>query len=67
MIVIQGTGTISVTEPGHDRGTYYEHAQIAVYGAVVHFVAHSKHHTAASGMCLIGWDEPPSITATSGE
>ena len=24
MVVIQGKGTISVTEPGRDRGTYFE-------------------------------------------
>ncbi|MCX6361592.1 MAG: hypothetical protein NT029_17450 [Armatimonadetes bacterium] len=61
MIVIQGRGTISVTEPGHNRGTYYENAEISVYGDIVHFIAFNKHHTAASNMCLIGWDEPPAI------
>jgi|DewCreStandDraft_4_1066084.scaffolds.fasta_scaffold90887_3 hypothetical protein len=64
MVVISGRGTISVTEPGHDRGTYYEDAEITVYGTVVHFVAYKKHHTAASNMCLIGWDGPPEIRVT---
>ncbi len=67
MVVIQGHGTISVTEPGRDRGTYYEDADIAVYGTIVHFVAFSKHHTAASAMCLIGWDTPPEVKVTGGE
>jgi hypothetical protein len=66
MVVIQGTGTISVTEPGHDRGTYYEHADISVYGEVVHFVAYGKHHTAAVSMCLIGWDAPPTVSLSAG-
>lgn len=61
MIVIEGTGTISVTEPGHDRGTYYEKAEIHVYGDIVHFIAYGKHHTASSSMCLIGWDSPPNV------
>ena len=51
MVIIEGTGTLSVTEPGHDRGTYYEKAEIRVYGEVVHFVAYNKHHTAATTMC----------------
>jgi len=67
MVVIKGHGTISVTEPGRDRGTYYEDADIEVYGVIVHFVAHNKHHTAAAGMCLIGWDTPPEIKITGGE
>ncbi len=66
MVIIEGTGTLSVTEPGHDRGTYYEKAEIRVYGEVVHFVAYNKHHTAATTMCLIGWDAPPSIRVTEG-
>jgi len=66
MVVIQGSGTISVTEPGKDRGTYYENAEITVYGEVVHFKAYNKFHTAAMGMCLIGWDEPPSLRESSG-
>ncbi|HXG24895.1 MAG TPA: hypothetical protein VNJ09_10095 [Chthonomonadales bacterium] len=61
MVVIEGNGTISVTEPGRDRGTYYEKAEIHVYGEVVHFIAYGKHHTAASSMCLIGWDGVPTI------
>lgn len=61
MIIIEGQGTISVTEPGRDRGTYYEKAEIHVFGDVVHFVAYGKHHTAASSMCLIGWDAAPTI------
>ncbi|HSV72849.1 MAG TPA: hypothetical protein VLH79_03725 [Chthonomonadales bacterium] len=64
MVVIEGTGTISVTEPGRDRGTYYEKAQIRVYGQIVHFMAYGKHHTAAASMCLIGWDGEPSIRLT---
>lgn len=62
MIIIEGQGTISVTEPGRDRGTYYEKAQIAIYGTVVHFLAYGKWHTASMAMCLIGWDGEPSIS-----
>ena len=62
MVIIKGNGTLSVTEPGRDRGTYFEDAEISVYGPVVHFVAYNKHHTAATSMCLIGWDAPPTIT-----
>lgn len=61
MVIIEGKGTISVTEPGRDRGTYYENAEITVYGDVVHFFAYKKYHTAATSMCLIGWDEPPAV------
>jgi hypothetical protein len=61
MIIIEGKGTLSVTEPGHSAGTYYEHAEITIYGDVVVFIAHGKHHTAATTMCLIGWDNPPTI------
>ena len=64
MVIMKGSGTISVTEPGRDRGTYYEDAEISVYGEITHFVAHKKHHTAASAMCLIGWDNPPEIKVT---
>ena len=67
MVIIQGHGTISVTEPGRDRGTYYEDADISVYGSVTHFVVHKKHHTAASNMCLIGWDNPPEIKVSGGD
>lgn len=67
MVIIQGNGTLSVTEPGRDKGTYFEDAEISVYGPVVHFIAHDKHHTAASSMCLIGWDAPPSIKVTGGD
>ena len=67
MIVIEGKGTISVTEPGRDRGTYFEEVDIIVYGNIVHFIAHDKHHTAASSMCLIGWDAPPRIRESKGE
>jgi hypothetical protein len=65
VIIIEGKGTISVTEPGRDRGTYYEDAEIAVYGDVVHYQVFGKHHTAASQMCLIGWDKPPTIRESS--
>ncbi len=64
MVIIQGRGTLSVTEPGRDKGTYFEDAEITVYGEITHFVAHRKHHTAASSMCLIGWNEPPTIRVT---
>lgn len=67
MVVIEGQGTLSVTEPGRDRGTYYEKAEIRVYGPVVHFIAYNKHHTAAMNMCLIGWDSPPTIRITGAE
>ena len=66
MVIIKGKGTLSVTEPGRDRGTYFEDAEISIFGDVVHFVAHGKHHTAATSMCLVGWDEPPTIRV-SGE
>ena len=61
MVVISGKGTISVTEPGRDRGTYYEHAEVYVYGTVVHFFAYGKWHTASVNMCLIGWSEVPTV------
>ena len=67
MVVIHGNGTISVTEPGRDRGTYYENAEITVYGEIVQFIAHNKHHTASSAMCLIGWDNPPEIREAAGD
>jgi hypothetical protein len=67
MIVIEGQGTISVTEPGRDRGTYYEKAEIHIYGSVVHFAAYGKYHTASLHMCLIGWDTPPKVRETAGE
>ena len=61
MVIIEGIGTISVTEPGRDRGTYYENANISIYGSVVHFYCFGKWHTAATSMCLIGWDGTPTI------
>lgn len=64
MVIIQGTGTLSVTEPGRDRGTYYEKAEIQIFGDVVHFFAYGKWHTASTSMCLVGWDEPPSVRVT---
>jgi len=66
MVVIKGKGTLSVTEPGHDRGTYYEKAEISVYDTVVHFSAYGKFHTAAANMCMIGWDEKPEVTVSAG-
>ena len=65
MIIIEGKGTISVTEPGRSSGTYYEDADIHVYGEVVHFMAYNKHKTAATAMCLIGWTAPPVIRESS--
>ena len=67
MVIIQGHGTISVTEPGRDRGTYFEEVEITVYGGIVHFLAHKKYHTAAASMCLIGWDAPPEVKVTAGD
>jgi hypothetical protein len=67
MIIIEGTGTLSVTEPGRDRGTYFEDAEIHVYGNIVHFIAHEKHHTASASMCLIGWSAPPTIREAKGD
>ena len=67
MVVIEGRGTLSVTEPGRDTGTYYEDAEIHVYGTIVHFVAYNKHKTAGAGNCLIGWDAPPTIRETGGD
>jgi hypothetical protein len=64
MVVIEGVGTLSVTEPGHDRGTYYEKAQVQIFGDVVHFFAYGKWHTAAMSMCLIGWIDAPSVRIT---
>jgi hypothetical protein len=64
MVIIEGTGTLSVTEPGRDRGTYYEKADIHIYGDVVHFFVFGKYHTAATNMCLVGWDEPPTVRLT---
>lgn len=64
MVIIEGVGTLSVTEPGRDRGTYYEKADIHVYGEVVHFFAYGKWHTAATAMCLVGWDDAPQVRVT---
>lgn len=66
MVVIQGRGTISVTEPGKDLGTYYENADIAVYGMTVHFQAYNKHKTASLDNCLIGWEGAPTVRETAG-
>jgi hypothetical protein len=66
MVILEGQGTISVTEPGRDKGTYWEDVDIIVYGEIVHFIAHEKHHTAAATMCLIGWNAPPKIKVTDG-
>ncbi len=66
MIVIEGKGTISVTEPGRDLGTYYENAEITVYGTTVHFQAYSKYKTASLNSCLIGWESTPTTRETSG-
>ena len=62
MIVIEGVGTISVTEPGRSSGTYYEDAHIRVVDMTVHFVAYKKEKTASLNSCLISWDAPPTIT-----
>jgi hypothetical protein len=61
MIIIEGKGTISVTEPGRDLGTYYENAEITIYGTTVHFQAYGKFKTAALNNCLIGWETPPAV------
>lgn len=67
MVVIEGKGTISVTEPGQETGTYYENAEIHVYGPIVHFVAYNKHKTCAATNCLIGWEAPPKIREAAGD
>jgi hypothetical protein len=64
MIIIEGVGTISVTEPGRSSGTYYEDAQIKVVDLTVHFVAYNKQKTASLNSCLISWDAPPDIKVT---
>jgi hypothetical protein len=66
MVVIQGRGTISVTEPGKDLGTYYENADIAVYGQTVHFQAYNKYKTASLDNCLIGWEGAPTVREAGG-
>jgi hypothetical protein len=66
MVVIEGRGTISVTEPGRSSGTYYENAEITIYGSVVHFFAYNKHKSAALQMCLIGWESPPTVRIEGG-
>jgi hypothetical protein len=66
MIVIEGRGTISVTEPGKDIGTYYENADITVYGSTVHFQAYNKFKTAALDNCLIGWEGAPTVREAAG-
>jgi hypothetical protein len=65
MVVIEGVGTISVTEPGKHEGTYYEGAEITVYGEVVLFFAYGKHKTAPMNMCLIGWSSPPKVNLSN--
>ena len=66
MVVIHGRGTISVTEPGKDLGTYYENADIYVYGSTVHFQAYNKFKTAALENCLIGWEGSPTVKVPAG-
>jgi hypothetical protein len=66
MVVIQGRGTISVTEPGKDIGTYYENAEISVYGMTVHFFAYGKFKSASLDNCLIGWDGSPTVREATG-
>ncbi len=62
MVVIQGKGTISVTEPGRDICTYYEDAEIQVFDTVIHFIAYNKFKTASLVNCLIGWTTAPTVT-----
>ena len=62
MVVIQGKGTISVTEPGRDICTYYEDADIQIFDLVVHFIAYNKFKTASMNNCLIGWSNEPTVT-----
>ena len=64
MVVIQGKGTISVTEPGRDVCTYYENAEIQVFDGVIHFMAYGKYKTAALNNCLLSWSEAPSVHLT---
>ena len=66
MVVIQGRGTISVTEPGKDLGTYYENADIAIYDSTVHFQAYGKFKSASLVNCLIGWEGTPTVRDTGG-
>ena len=64
MVVIQGTGTISVTEPGRDICTYYENADIQVFDMVIHFMAYGKYKSASLNNCLVSWGEPPTVHLT---
>lgn len=64
MIIIEGVGTISVTEPGRSSGTYYEDAKIRVFDSTVHFAAYNKQKTASLINCLISWDAPPTVRVT---
>jgi len=64
MVIIEGVGTISVTEPGRSSGTYYEDAKIRVFGSTVHFAAYNKQKTASLNSCLISWEAPPTIKIT---
>lgn len=67
MIIIEGIGTISVTEPGRSSGTYYEDAKIRVFDSTVHFIAYNKEKTAPLNSCLISWDAPPTIKVSDGK
>ena len=64
MVIIEGVGTMSVTEPGRSTGTYYEDAHIRVFDMTVHFKAYQKEKTASLTNCLISWDAPPTIRIT---
>jgi hypothetical protein len=64
MVILEGVGTISVTEPGRSSGTYYEDAKIQVFDNTVLFVAYNKNKSAALSSCLISWDGPPKVRIT---
>lgn len=66
MVIIQGKGTLSVTEPGRATGTYYEDAEITIYDMVVHFKAYNKYKTACLTNCLVGWDGAPTVREAGG-
>jgi hypothetical protein len=61
VLVIEGRGTVAVTEPGRDRSTYYEDAEIQIFDGMVHFRAYNKWNTCSLALCIIGWTGDPAI------
>jgi len=60
MVVIEGNGTISVTEPGRDRGPITERRNICLRRSRP-FQSIRKIPYCGYELCLIGWDKVPNV------